>query len=76
MWPKLILFNICWVSEADNTNAIGAVVGLELVRSCRIISGDARAVVAALCVGAVPPVSTDVGDVLALVVICGAKDKG
>lgn len=63
------------MSESNSTDAFGAVVGLELVRSCRIVSGDACAVVAALCVGADPPDSTDIGDVLALVVICGEKTR-
>lgn len=63
------------MSELDVTDAFGAIVGLELAQSCRCVSRDTCAVVAAHCVGAVPPVPTDISHILALVIICGGKTR-
>lgn len=57
------------------TDALGAVVGLEAAVACGREPGDAGAVVAALGVGAVPPLPADISHILALVVICGKKMK-
>lgn len=55
------------------TIAFGAIVGLELCLSCRLVAGEARAVVAARRVGAAPPLAADVRHILALIVICGGR---
>lgn len=55
------------------TDAFGAIIGLEVAQSCRSVSGDTCAVVAAFCVGAVAPVAADISHILALIVICGEK---
>lgn len=55
------------------TVAFGAIVGLELRLSRRLVAGEARAVVAARRVGAAPPLAADVRHILALVVICGGR---
>lgn len=70
----------CWACQnsdkavprnPDVTNAFGAIVGLELAPSRRLVPGDARAVVAARCVGAVSLLPADISHILALVVIYG-----
>lgn len=56
------------------TIALGAIVWLELGLTRRPVAGEARAVVAARSVGAVPPRAADVGHILALVVIYGSRE--
>lgn len=53
------------------TDTFGAIVGLELAPSRRRVPGDACAVVAARCVGAVSLLPADISHILALVVIYG-----
>lgn len=55
----------------DVTDAVGAIVGLELALSRRRVPGDACAVVAARRVGAVSLLPADIRHILALVVIYG-----
>lgn len=75
VWTSLRLTEyIMWrAGESYITDAFGAVVGLELGHSCWCVSRDTRTVVAAHCVGAVPPVPADISHVPALIVICEEK---
>lgn len=54
---------------ANITDAFSAVVGLERAISCRLVTRQTRAVVAALSVGAVAPLPADICHILTLVVV-------
>lgn len=62
-----------WTGQPDITDAVSAIVGQELVPSCRFVSRDTVTVVAAHCVGTLAPGPTDISHVLALVIICGEE---
>lgn len=62
-------------NEWDITMTFSAIIGQEPGLSCRYVSRDTCTVVAALCVGAGPPVPADISHILALVVICGEKTR-
>lgn len=61
--------------DANVTDAVSAVVGLEGAPSCRHVTRQTRAEVAALSVGAVASLPTNISHVLTLVVIWMQKEK-